>query len=133
MKIDVILHDGVAPVLKTIEDTLDGFLQALGCETMQGLTNTHLGHRYGLDVYLDDEGKLNDRNNVITGLFVRDGKVVDFMVGNILICRHDNEGNSTSASMEDFALLPQYLQDGCILRVAGDRYKVADCLLVLPC
>lgn len=132
-KIDVIVHDGFAPILKTIENTLEGFHEELHCETMQGLTNTTLGHRFGIDVFLDDNGKLYGQDT-ITGLFVRDGHVVDYMVGPVLMCRHDNDGDSVSAEADDMLDLIEFMRPGDCLKVPdGFRFKVAETLLVLPC
>lgn len=133
MEIDVVIHDGYFPVETSIDNSVEGFHKAIECETFEGYSSTELGLLYGLDIYLDGNGKF-DHNKPVTGLFVRDGKVVDFIVGKVLICRHDEEGDSTSVAPGDIALLPQHLQPkSCFVTGDGFPYPVADCLLVLYC
>lgn len=133
--IDVIKFDVATgfPVQMEIEDTLDAFHKEIGCETMQGLSNTELGLLYGLDVFLDDNGKLFGQDT-ISGLFVRDGEVIDFMVGNLLLARHDDEGETISVSPLDIINLPKHICAGECLRLAPDsKWKVAPNLLLLNC
>lgn len=98
-KVNVLLFDGIAesPKLVTIDNTLEGFYKAIGCNTIEGYSNTMLGHLYGLDIYLDGEGKIRPDKPKLVGLFVREetGEIVDTLVGNLLICCHDEEGDST--------------------------------------
>lgn len=132
--IDVIVHDGTATYIKTIDNTLEGFYEAIKCHTIEGYTGTELGHRYGLDIFLDGNGKIEGKQDTITGVFVRDGKVIDWLAGNVLICRHDDEGESTSATTDDLLLVAKHLGPGSLL--VGDMpegFHPGDTLLVLHC
>lgn len=133
-EIDVIILDGYYPVLKTIEDSIDGFHKAINCRAFEAYTATQIGLELGLDIYIDETGKFDQ--SIITGLFVRDNKVIDFLCGNVLICRHDEEGESISATAEDLASLIPYFIDGTQVKLPpkmAERWKVGECLLMLKC
>lgn len=133
-KIEVIKFgvDGF-PIVKEIDNDLEAFYKEIGCDTIQGLTNTEIGHLYGLDVFLDDNGKLYGQDT-ITGLFVRNQQVVDFLVGNLLILRHDSEGDSVSVNDIDLAVLAKHIISGESLTLPPDsKWKVAPSLLLLKC
>lgn len=97
-KIKVLLFDGseASPKVAEIENTIEGFHKAIDCETFEGYTSTELGLKYGLDIYLDGNGKIKAEKPRLVGLFVREetNQIVDTLVGNILMCCHDEEGES---------------------------------------
>lgn len=121
------------PVLKKIHDDLDVFHRELNCDTFAAYSNTELGQKYGLDIYLDDNGKLYGQDT-ITGIFVRDGKVIDFIVGPMLICRHDEEGYSASATPDDMLHIAERMIPSEYLHLP-DYFKFKKCenLLLLLC
>lgn len=61
-----------------------------------------------VDIICNDEGKL--QGLLPNRAFVKDGKVLDIFVGDILACRHDNEGNFTSIEETDIPLIEQTLE-----------------------
>lgn len=97
-KIKVLLFDGseALPKVAEIDNTIEGFHKAIGCDTFEGYTSTELGLKYGLDIYLDGNGKIKAEKPKLVGLFIREetNEIVDTLVGNILMCCHDEEGES---------------------------------------
>lgn len=134
-KINVILFDGFTLTLCEItdDDTLADWHKLIKCKTMQGLTNTELGHRYGIDLFLDDNGKLFGQDT-LTGIFVRNGSVVDTLVGNLVFARHDDEGDATSCDEDDMLRIAQHIREGSALHAPdGYPWKVSENILVLEC
>lgn len=142
-KVKVLLFDGSqgAPRLTTIDNTLDGFYKAIGCSTIEGYSNTMLGHRYGLDIYLDGEGKIKKEKPSLVGLFVREdtNEVVDTLVGNIIICQHDEEGEACDVMYGVQDLISRHIRKRSDTNVGDtwfDEYggfQATDYLLVLYC
>lgn len=132
MKIDVILWDGIALTMQRIDDTLEEFYRLIKCTTFEGYSNTEIGQLYGLDIFIDGNGKFEQ--DTITGIFVRDGKVIDFLAGNVLILRHDDEGNSQSVTDNDMAFISKHLRDAsCLTLSDGSKWKTKEGLLLLNC
>lgn len=74
---------------------VDGYIQVIG------LTNE-------IDLVLNDEGKLNGLplNRVWLG---KDGTILDILVGNVLACRFDSEGDFTSILESDIPVILERL------------------------
>lgn len=74
----------------------------LGIESPVDVQERKIGGKL-YDVWLDDEGLLHGEKHSISGIttFSGSGKVCEFMVGNLLIANHDEEGNVSSLSDDD--------------------------------
>lgn len=142
-KVKVLLFDGSAerPQEVTIDNTLEGFYKAIGCTTIEGYSNTMLGHRYGLDIYLDGEGKIKKEKPSLVGLFVREDtdEIVDTLVGNLIICRHDEEGEACDVLEGSQDLIAKHIRKRSETNVGETwfdefgGFKVTDHILVLYC
>lgn len=140
-KIKAIVFDGQTIEMKEIDNSVDGFHKVIGCDTYEGYSGTELGHLYGLDVYLDGNGKIRDDKPKMVGVFVREktGHIVDTLVGRLLICRHDDDGDSTACRLEDLDYVSTHVvkrTDTNIEPIWVDdfgRFEVSDYLLVLLC
>lgn len=116
-----------------VKDDLDEWHRIIKCDTMQGLTNTKFGHEEGLDMYIDDNGKLFGQDT-ITAVFIRESRVIDVVLGNIVFARHDQEGYTSPAKCEDIDYLGLYLMPASFLHVPNDcKWKVAPYILAIPC
>lgn len=88
------------------ENNLDEFYEVLDCNTIDLDCNTidivvrKIGTEY-FDIVCDDEGlfKENPRVSAVD----KNGKPM--LVGNLFICKHDNEGRLVSLSASDFACI----------------------------
>lgn len=142
MKIKVVTFDGLEkPKTEVIDNTLDGFYACMGCKHLEGYSGTELAHVYGLDLYLDGDGKLHDEKPPLVGVFVREEtqEIVDTIIGKVLICPHDEEGESISV----FDSAPLCVNTFVVARsetnipdVWKDRFgefKTSPYLLVLHC
>lgn len=81
--------------LEAKQKFVDGHIQVVG------LTNE-------IDLVLNDEGKLNGLplNRVWLG---KDGNILDILVGNVLACRFDSEGDFTSILESDIPVILERL------------------------
>lgn len=60
------------------------------------------------DIIFDDEGKLN--SNKITSLaFIHDNKIIDFIVGDILFCKSNEDGETIGLKDIDIKNIIEYL------------------------
>jgi len=142
MKIDAIVFDGMEmPKITQIENDLDGFYGAIKCSTFEGYSNTELGHLYGLDIYLDGNGKIREDKPMLTGLFVRKetNEIVDTLVGNLLICCHDQEGESVSVYPASDKAVAKHVRPRVVTNIPKvwedgfGSFQTAPYLLVLYC
>lgn len=132
MKIDVIVFDGFTLQQCEIEDTLEEYYKLIKCDTIQGLSGTYLGRKYGIDMYLDDNGKLYGQEKM-TGAFVEGNKVVDPIIGNMLFLRHDEDGNSISVEVDDIIILSQYIRPASCLVLPPDfKWKTDESVMIIP-
>ena len=81
--------------LFTDEDTfLHEYYKILNCDTID-IISRKIGNNY-YDIICDDEGLLKDM--LMPSMIILDGngKIVQFLVGNIFIVKHDGNGNEKS-------------------------------------
>lgn len=83
----------------------------LGIDSPVTVVERKIGDKY-YDFWLDDEGLLKPENErIVAGVLVDDA--TEFLVGNMLILKHDREGNSiglTSKEIENI-LRPEHIVD----------------------
>lgn len=84
------------------EDTLENLYKLCKC-TCIDITERKVGDRF-YDFVVDDEGLFNQP--VIPSVF--DSKRQPMLVGNALICNHDEEGNLSSLTDEQIEILKQH-------------------------
>lgn len=89
---------------KTISNKLAGFYGALDCDTIY-IISRRFGERY-FDIVIDDEGLFKDKKQI--NAVSNDGHEILF--GNIFICNHDEEGNSTSLTQEELDYLQKFFK-----------------------
>lgn len=103
--------------LKSKQKYVDGIIQVVSLDS-------------SIDIICNDEGKLQGLSP--NRAFMDGEDILDVFVGNILACRHDNEGNFTSIKEEDIPiiesmLLPIRIVVGNTVFLAGtdtlDEYK----------
>lgn len=120
------------PTLAEIDNTLKGFKDVIKCDTMQGLSSRRVAG-LTLDIYLDDNGKLFGQDT-ITALFVHQNKVIDFIVGNFILCTHDEDGDARDFPVDSFTDLISACIPGESLKTPSDfKWKINDNLLVIDC
>lgn len=111
-EVSVIVFDGETLETRRIKNDYETLRALVGCDTIQGLTGTQLGHDYGLDIYLDDNGKIGEEKPHLCGLFINDDqKVVDTLVGRLVIARHDDDGDTRSCTRYDMDVLKLHIID----------------------
>lgn len=120
------------PVVAEIPNTLQEFKKQIHCDTLQGLTNRRLG-RHLLDIYIDDNGKLGTQDT-LSALFVRGDKVIDYVLGNIIIATHDEEGDTTDFPQDYLIdLVDCMIPSESLSLPANFPYKVNDNILLISC
>ena len=94
--------------LEAKQKFVDGHIQVVG------LTDD-------IDLVLNDEGKLDSLplNRVWLG---KDGNILDILVGNVLACRSDNEGDFTSILESDIPVILERLP--AVIAVLGKNVFV---------
>lgn len=88
-----------------IDNTLEAYQSYVGGRIeVVGLTDE-------IDIVLNDEGKFNGSkvNRLWIDTSSEEREVLDALMGNVLACRHDAEGNFTDIKEEDIAVIIQTL------------------------
>lgn len=76
------------------------YYSLLDCDCFDIQTRKFNGVYY--DIYVDDEGLLKENNEVsVLTIDERSGKVVEAIVGNVFICKSNEEGQTISLTEED--------------------------------
>lgn len=70
----------------------------------------HIGFRNGIDLWLNEEGKLLSLP-FNTALIGADGKIFDIVVGDIVITSSDEEGNTVSLTEEQIEYFNENILD----------------------
>ena len=93
----LLLFDGN---FKTIEcEELEDYHKHLQCNVFDVVTANIGDKRY--DIFCDDEG-LFKKDQKITAVCIRpDGRILPYLVGNLIFANHDEYGNTTDLSDED--------------------------------
>ena len=81
--------------LKSKQKYVDGIIQVVSLDS-------------SIDIICNDEGKLQGLSP--NRAFMDGEDILDVFVGNILACRHDNEGNFTSIKEEDIPVIEDCLK-----------------------
>jgi len=82
-----------------IEPELDEYYRVLCCDTIDVATRS-VGGKY-FDIICDDEGLLKDRPKI--SLVDKHGKAM--LVGNLLFCHHDENGETVGLEESELAFL----------------------------
>lgn len=101
MKVLLIDTDSLFPQIIETEGGLAEWYRLLKCDLID-ITERQVAGRY-YDIICDDEGLLKDGAKVSA----LDSAQSPQLVGNLIFCNHDDEGNETTLTDEDIArLLP---------------------------
>jgi len=89
----------------TIKNDLQSFYHHLDCSTIDIVKRKFNGE--WLDLIVDDEGLLKESNREKIAVFTLDKSenVVETIVGNVLIVRHDKDGNTISLKESDYSAI----------------------------
>lgn len=85
------------------QTTLQDFYDKLECDCFD-IAHLKIGSKY-FDLFVDDEGLL--KTDQVPSAVDKDGNVL--LVGNIVFANHDSEGETTSLSDEDIAIIKKNL------------------------
>lgn len=110
MKVLLLDTDSLQPQIVETEGGLEEWYRLIKCSLID-IVSRKIGGRY-YDVIVDDEG-LYKGGAKVTAL---DTEQQPLLVGNLVICNHDGEGNETSLTDEDIERIKQEL---VILTEAG--------------
>lgn len=91
--------------LLTIKDDLSDFYEHIECSTIDIVKRRFSGRFF--DIICDDEGLLKEKAQYPTSLWFDGTKPIEALVGTLLLCHSDDEGNLTSATFEDLILVHQ--------------------------
>lgn len=104
-----------------IKNDLDTYYKMIQCNCID-IVERKIGGKV-FDIVLDDEGLLKE--NPIPSMIEKNGRIM--LVGNLLICHHDNNGNLTSLDKEDKDLIEKniipIIYKGKYLRVVKGDYN----------
>ena len=89
------------PHLLCIENTLEGLREVIGCKCVTCTEIEVAGKSF--DVWSDDEALLNE--NPVPNLYLSDELI---LFGNLVIAKHDEEGEMLGLTFADFRLLKKY-------------------------
>ena len=73
------------------------FYPVLDCDAFD-IVERKFGNNY-YDIYVDDEGLLNNKETAIYTL--GEGGVVEILVGNCFVCKHNDEGDTISLTDDE--------------------------------
>lgn len=100
-------------------NTLDDYYYYLECNTIDIVQRSVKGRLF--DIICDDEG-LFKKNNYVSA---RNKIGEPMLVGNLLFCHHDEEGNMTSITEEEIELLNSSISQTI---VCGERNGLFNCI-----
>ena len=96
--------DGTVRAVNVSTDTLDEIYSILGCSCFDIVTRKFGKHYY--DIFCDDEGWLHEGPKVITAF---SDDFTEVLVGNIMVARHDDDGNTIALTDEQCEEVLQYV------------------------
>lgn len=86
-----------------VVETLDDMYREIGCDTID-ITRRMIGGKE-FDIIVDDNGWLIEKPE-LSAIFVHgDSEVEPALVGTLIICSHDADGNTVDISVEDHMLI----------------------------
>ena len=91
----------IFPHVLFIENTLEGLRKIIGCRCV-ACTEFELEGK-SFDVWSDDEALLKE--NPVPSLYINDNLV---LFGNLIIAKHDEEGETIGLTVADIRLLKKY-------------------------
>lgn len=108
IRILALLHEpttnSIFPRVLYIENTLKGLREIIGCRCVACTEIEVAGKKY--DVWSDDESLLND--NPVPNLYISDKFI---LFGNLVMAKHDEEGEMTGLTIADFHFLQIFIQN----------------------
>lgn len=84
------------------------FYKVLECSTFD-IQSRMFGYRW-LDIYMDDEGKFKENNNVSVITVDDYNNPIEFIVGNVFIVGHNEKGDTVSLTKEELRLALESIQ-----------------------
>lgn len=114
MKFILIKAGEKAEVIELQGDTIDylKMKEYLQIDSPVTCVERKIGSKY-YDLWLDDEGLLKDEESrIVSGVLMHEGST-EILIGNMLILKHDEEGNSIGLTDEEIKELkmPQHIVD----------------------
>ena len=114
MKFILIKAGEKAEVIELQGDTIDylKMKEYLQIDSPITCVERKIGSKY-YDLWLDDEGLLRDEESrIVSGVLMNEGST-ELLIGNMLILKHDEEGNSIGLTDEEIKELkmPQHIVD----------------------
>lgn len=89
----------------TEKEKLQFYYKQLNCEYIDML-ELKINNTY-YNIIFDDEGKLKF-NNISSLAFMKNNKIIDFVVGDIIFCKVDDEGETIGLEESDIINLIEY-------------------------
>lgn len=89
----------------TEKEKLQFYYKQLNCEYIDML-KLKINNTY-YNIIFDDEGKLKF-NNISSLAFMKNNKIIDFVVGDIIFCKVDDEGETIRLEESDIINLIEY-------------------------
>ena len=89
------------PHVLSIENTLEGLRKIIGCRCVACTEIELAGKKF--DVWSDDEALLKE--NPVPSLYINDNLI---LFGNLIIAKHDEEGETIGLTVADISLLKKY-------------------------
>lgn len=100
--------------MKEIENSLEAFQSEVGGY----IEILSINKECTLDLVCNEEGKINELPVNRAWLF--EGEIVDIIMGNCFVIRHDEQGNSASIEESDIPKIEETLNR--VLGIAGDTF-----------
>lgn len=105
LKVLVLDTDNVSMEVRDIEDELEVFYEIIGCRCID-IPSRKIGSKY-YDIIVDDEGLLVGK--MVSAI---DENFEPMLVGNLIICNSDQEGNLVSLTDEDISIIQHSVKYG---------------------
>lgn len=106
IRILALLHEPtinkIFPRILFIENTLEGLQKIIGCRCVACTEIEVVGKKF--DVWSDDEALLKE--NPVPNLYINDDLI---LFGNLVLAKHDEEGEPIGLTLADVHLLKKYL------------------------
>ena len=103
MKVLVLDTETASLDTREIEDDLDTFYSIIGCDCID-IPVRKIGGKY-YDIICDDEGLLKS-DTIVSA--INENTWETMLVGNLIICNHDDEGNMVGLTDEDIEKIRQH-------------------------
>ena len=104
----VLVLSGSEFEVREIENTLEDLQSIVGGYIEIPLLSRKF-YNNGIDVIINEEGKLMENIKPEIAIVNSTGKIVDVVMGNCIFASHDSEGNTTALNKEQIAIVKEEL------------------------